>query len=169
METINMSRLYLDFDGVINVFRERKSPPWKMSTGWDTHRIYRFIVEHEAYRIHYSPEVVSFLNNLATSGVDIIWCTTWQQHTRMFHQIDFDSYRWLDISSPVDDTSFAGTKERAVREHLAYDPVECAVWCDDDLPSSGVDGSLHMLKIDPYTGLTPAICEKLTKLLIPEL
>lgn len=31
-------RLYLDFDGVINVSRERKAAPWIEATGWATHK-----------------------------------------------------------------------------------------------------------------------------------
>lgn len=152
-------RLYLDFDGVINVFRDRKSDPWVHATGWNKHEKTKLFGGRERYVIHYAPELTESIQKLAEEGVEIVWISTWQQYTDTFPRIGLPHAPWIQFShneefsgiSPkqeyfrvnmYDDatkkradfsTIFGIGKGAALFTHLEQNPTDIAVWVDDDL------------------------------------
>lgn len=152
------TRVYLDFDGVINVFRMPKSPPWKESTGWEKHRKDRLISDYQKYVIHYAPELVEEINKLDDEGVEVIWCSTWLADTKLFTKLGFKVFPYLDFV-PGYRQRFWETKGRAVREHMRQHPVDQACWYDDDLDTISIAAfdldNLYTEHVDKLTGLTP--------------
>lgn len=152
-------RIYVDFDGVFNVNRHRKSDPWIESTGWNTHEK-EILSAGGRWVIHYSPDLVEEFNKLHERGVEIVWISTWQQYTRAFDALGFKSrHQWLQIShddnfNALDDEDtfrvnlfddarevralfqkdmFWYAKGSVLFSHLRKFPVDRAVWFDDQI------------------------------------
>jgi hypothetical protein len=118
-------KLFLDVDGVINVFRK----PNQNKTGWPE----LTQAECMGYIITWSPLLLQKLESL---GLDLVWTTTWQEEASQFlgPTINFGTGApWL---SPVPGEAFGyptiDWKFSAVREHVKANPGPF-IWIDDEM------------------------------------
>lgn len=138
---------FLDIDGVINALDPR---PGLLATTAET--------AGREWPIHYSPEVVDFINLCHRSGVvEVRWLTTWEQdaHRSLAPAVGLDAFPAYNI--PDEDSPSDWWKADIVARVRAEEGRPF-IWTDDDLTSAEVSDPAYScnLLIAPLTetGLT---------------
>lgn len=151
--------VYLDVDGVINaVYPSDSSPEWGWSRPGENRRA-------SGFPIHYSPELVAALNELAARPhVRFHWLTTWLDHAPRYltRRIGLHGKDWPVVGKMhmySRDAGISWWKLAAIQEHV--DPSNRIVWIDDDLIDDGarewaasLGDRILLVQPDPYVGIT---------------
>lgn len=160
------ARLYLDVDGVLNLFGASRWPSSEVKSGVATlvHDGFGQVIQeggwaasaNPSYRINWAPELVDALNEL---DVELVWLTTWCHNasdliapmlgltleSRVLEpvtgQVSFPSIFWKVISLVEDLKDFDGQ----------------AIWIDDEPNPTDFTTPEGVLRIqpDPQFGLSP--------------
>lgn len=127
---MNIRRLYLDIDGVLNAFG-----PHGLTGAWehyDTRSMSRVLGGEESpITVHVSPDVIAAVARWIDDGVEVVHSTTWLDQAAIFdreHGLPVLSYVDFDFALMFDDS-----KGAAVRAHLEQNPADAVAWIDDDL------------------------------------
>ena len=153
--------LFLDFDGVVNLFNSRSTNLSK--------------VEVERFTLRYKQSIVDKLNEMHDNGINIVWLTDWQLDEgylekleeaigfRKFGRTPAPKREDMEIRQ-FDSTSPVWWKKEAVRSYLASEDISKAVWIDDShFRSSGGESNFWWCWINPNQGVTTDQLDKLTK------
>lgn len=155
-----MYNIYLDFDGVINVFS--KNTPRERYTGWKEDSWKKTTLD--GYPILYSTELVDYLNDLSSKeNISIIWLTTWRElaSTLISPALGINGENWEYLSSSdekVYTTKMKWWKLEEIEKHVASTNPDKIVWIDDELRYSIHDSIKNMdslsISPDPCMGVT---------------
>lgn len=152
--------LFLDFDGVVNLFNSRSTNLSK--------------VEVEGFTLRYKQEIVDKLNEMHDNGINIVWLTDWQLDEgylekleeaigfRKFGRTPAPKREDMEIRQ-FDSTSPVWWKNEAVFNFTADQGITRAVWIDDShFRSAGGESDFWRCWINPNQGVTVEQLEKLT-------
>lgn len=155
------TKLYLDVDGVINVFPKHG----RNKTGWE------FLSQTTAagFRITWSEEM---LERLTALGMELVWTTTWQEYAprELAPKIDFGvGSRWLSpppgfiVSYPTIDWKYAAVKLDQIENPSPF------VWIDDEMERvhrvwAAANGGLALRTYETQ-GITPQMIEAISNFL----
>jgi hypothetical protein len=148
--------IYIDVDGVINSFRKSFQ-----GTGWSGQWKLETI---NGYKIHWYPELVDALNELAQrEDVQVKWLTTWQDKaaTDLSPVLGIEGQYWdvlyAEDQEDLFDLSNGWWKLHAIIKDYVYHKPDKVVWIDDDFkyePNArdwveNMDGVVHV--VSPFT------------------
>lgn len=145
----------LDFDGVVNAIS--KNPPKNIHPRetWHSTTCY----EQKAYPIMYSETVVNFFNELSREH-DVVWLTTWREHTEQFRsKLGFSDFPFADeITHRPDPLEW--WKYGVAKKLIEDKPF---VWIDDEFKHGRVKEQQELkLHKKPYMLVGPAVTHGLT-------
>lgn len=168
-----MKLLVLDFDGVVNVERDREALPWTESTGWVKHRREHLIPTrnnpHKSkYLIHYTPDCIDWLNNLVSRGVNLVILSTWRADSTLFDKLGLTTDRTF-IDFPDSDDLWL-SKGEALANYLKNVSEDSKIaWVDDELAESpqclrfAESNNIHTVSPIPAHGLTRGLADELER------
>lgn len=185
-EGIEMARLYLDVDGVINA--NFNANAWSQ----DGRRVGQALVtfddegkllpphEQRKYQIMWSADMIARLSRLIEHGLEVIWLTTWRSDADWSIAPLVGLPGGLRVLHPLDGlTTFPSI-------HWKYDAIqkdtegyhENIFWADDEIQYlvgyKGLDyrprqlGGIMPLWIDPNLGITPSHLDAIEAALVTE-
>lgn len=154
--------LFIDFDGVVNALSRQAA-----SESWEDIRQDRLL----GYPIHYAPELVQGIEQMAAEGVNVVWLTTWCEESVGFAKLGFDAHPYLGEQARITHGR-TWWKWDELQKFLADKASDTLIgWCDDDMfEVATYDPSLReflegpsVLGICPFSrfGLTPEHVEQL--------
>lgn len=147
-----MTNLYLDIDGVLNVFdRTGDNPAWP-----DPYAEGRA----QGHLIVWSPALIEELHFVLNTGVDLVWTTTWRQHALddIAPLVGLPATRFITANEKFSDSSTIQWKTRAVLADQDSDPSSF-IWVDDDHDQFSMrhaeDRNGLAIQTDARLGITP--------------
>ena len=130
----------LDFDGVINALSKRGD-----RNVWDTWSSDRIADPHGSdvmYPILWSPSVVEVISEAVDRGVNVVWLTTWREHTALLPDVVkglprglpwWDEDTLKDAGGKLDPMRVLNQAWKAEVARGLLDPDVPVLWTDDNL------------------------------------
>lgn len=151
-QVIKTVRVYVDIDGVYNQhyppFPSVVFPPnhieAKWAGQWNNDGLPVSFFESvpddvgDTFHICWSSELIEEFNKLVELPyVEFVWCTTWRDKARIFAEkvgLNATDWRFFDASwDRIVDKDKQWWKQEAIRQDLIDNPVNKALWIDDEL------------------------------------
>jgi hypothetical protein len=139
--------LFIDFDGVVNALNPRIA-----REEWDEIKATKM----RGFSIHYAPAVVEAVEKLSADGVNVVWLTTWCEHTVEFGPLGFSEHPYIGSQERIE--CMGWWKWEALQNYVKGVPDDALIaWCDDDLSySARMDPTItEFLAADRVLGISP--------------
>lgn len=167
-----MTKVLLDFDGVVNAFERALFNPGNPDDFTWVERDIEVSERNSTFTINYAQEVIDWINH---NHNHIIWLSTWEKDSKYFSElgiVEDISYLGPDRDGYYSIVAYNkelrnGRWKREVGHKYIYDnPHEVIVWVDDDAyVNNYYFDNAYIINPDPRFGLRKSDINKISQLI----